>query len=134
MDKDTDTRTWTHGHGHTGMDTRTWTHGQGHRQHRHGHGAWTRTAGSTIPWLFLVLYFLQGSIHWKMEYQPMSFGGDIKRRREKGGKCKRKRKKGERKRKKGERKGRKGKEKRKKGERKRKKEKEKEIGGSKSIK
>jgi hypothetical protein len=37
------------------------------------------------------------------KYQPMSFGGkNMKRRREKGGKCKRKRKKGERKRKKGE--------------------------------
>jgi hypothetical protein len=32
------------------------------------------------------------------EYQPMSFGGkNMKRLREKGGKCKRKRKKGERK-------------------------------------
>jgi hypothetical protein len=39
------------------------------------------------------------------KYQPMSFGGkNMKRRREKGGKCKRKWKKGERKRKKGERK------------------------------
>ncbi len=38
-------------------------------------------------------------------YQPMSFGGkNMKRRREIGGKYKRKRKKGERKRKKGERK------------------------------
>jgi hypothetical protein len=38
-------------------------------------------------------------------YQPMSFGGkNMKRPREKGGKCRRKRKKGERKRKKGERK------------------------------
>jgi hypothetical protein len=32
------------------------------------------------------------------KYQPMSFGGkNMKRQREKGGKCKRKRKKGERK-------------------------------------
>jgi hypothetical protein len=54
----------------------------------------------------------QGSIYWKIpppggggEYQPMSFGGkNMKRRREKGGKCKRKSKKGKRKRKKGERK------------------------------
>jgi hypothetical protein len=39
------------------------------------------------------------------KYQPMSFGGkNMKRRREKGGKCKRERKKGESKRKKGERK------------------------------
>jgi hypothetical protein len=39
------------------------------------------------------------------KYQPMSFGvKNMKRRREKGGKCKRKRKKRERKRKKGERK------------------------------
>jgi hypothetical protein len=39
------------------------------------------------------------------EYQPMSFGEkNMKRGREKGGKCKRKRKKWERKRKKGERK------------------------------
>ncbi len=39
------------------------------------------------------------------EYQPMSFGGkNMKIEREKGGKCKRKRKKRERKRKKGERK------------------------------
>jgi hypothetical protein len=39
------------------------------------------------------------------KYQPMSFGGkNLKRVREKGGKCKRKRKKEERKRKKGERK------------------------------
>jgi hypothetical protein len=38
-------------------------------------------------------------------YQPVSFGGkNMKRKREKGGKCRRKRKKGERKRKKGERK------------------------------
>ncbi len=38
-------------------------------------------------------------------YQPMSFGGkNMKRGREKGGKCNRKRKKVERKRKKGERK------------------------------
>jgi hypothetical protein len=38
------------------------------------------------------------------EYQPMSFGGkNMKSRREKEGKCKRKRKKGERKGKKGER-------------------------------
>ncbi len=44
------------------------------------------------------------------EYQPMSFGGkNVKRRREKGGKYKRKRKKGERKGGKGEEKGRKGK-------------------------
>jgi hypothetical protein len=36
------------------------------------------------------------------KYQPMSFGGkNMKRRREKGGKCKRKRNKGKRKRKKG---------------------------------
>jgi hypothetical protein len=42
---------------------------------------------------------LQGSIYWKIlpplggggEYQPMSFGGKImEKRREKGGKCKRK--------------------------------------------
>jgi hypothetical protein len=54
----------------------------------------------------------QGSIYWKIpppwgkeKYQPMSFGGkNMKRGREKGGKCKRKRKKEERKRKKGERK------------------------------
>ncbi len=39
------------------------------------------------------------------KYQPMSFGGkNMKRRGEKGGKCKRKRKKGKRKSKKGERK------------------------------
>jgi hypothetical protein len=39
------------------------------------------------------------------KYQPMSFGGEnMKWRREKGGKCKRKRKKGERKRKRRERK------------------------------
>ncbi len=39
------------------------------------------------------------------KYQPMSFGGkNMKRERQKGGKCKRKRKKKERKRKKGERK------------------------------
>jgi hypothetical protein len=39
------------------------------------------------------------------KYQPMSFGGkNMKRPREKGGKCGRKGKKGERKRKKGERK------------------------------
>jgi hypothetical protein len=38
-----------------------------------------------------------------VKYQPMSFGGKyMKRVREKGGKCKRKRKKEERKRKKGE--------------------------------
>jgi hypothetical protein len=45
------------------------------------------------------------SIFWRIppllppgEYQPMSFGGkNMKRRREKGGKCKRKRKKGKRK-------------------------------------
>jgi hypothetical protein len=51
----------------------------------------------------------QGPIYWKIppwgEYQPMSFGGkNMKRRREKGRKCKRKRKTGKRKRKKGERK------------------------------
>ncbi len=55
----------------------------------------------------------QGSIYWKIrpppgglkKYQPMSFGGkNMKRQREKGGKCKRKRQKEERKRKKGERK------------------------------
>jgi hypothetical protein len=45
------------------------------------------------------------------KYQPMSFGGkNMKRGREKGGKCKRKRKKGERKMKQGKEKGRKGKE------------------------
>ncbi len=45
-----------------------------------------------------------------VEYQPMSFGGkNMKRPREKGGKCCRKRKKGERKRKKGKRKLEKGK-------------------------
>jgi hypothetical protein len=50
------------------------------------------------------------------KYQPMSFGGvNIKREREKGGKCKRKRKKGERKRKKGEGKRKKGEENEKKG-------------------
>ncbi len=49
------------------------------------------------------------------KYQPMSFGGkDMKRRSEKGGKCKRKRKKEKRKRKKGKRK-RKGKENEKRG-------------------
>jgi hypothetical protein len=49
--------------------------------------------------------FSQGSIYWKIpsplgggEYQPMSFEGkNMKRPREKGGKCKRKRKKRERK-------------------------------------
>jgi hypothetical protein len=47
--------------------------------------------------------------NWKIstlgeEYQPKSFGGkNLQRRREKGGNCKRKMKKGERKRKKGER-------------------------------
>jgi hypothetical protein len=42
-------------------------------------------------------------------YQPMSFGGkNVKRQREKRGKCKRKRKKGERKRKNREKKMRKG--------------------------
>jgi hypothetical protein len=46
------------------------------------------------------------------KYQPMSFGGrNMKRPREKGGKCRRKRKKGERKRKKRESKCEKGKEK-----------------------
>jgi hypothetical protein len=56
------------------------------------------------------LYFSQGSIYGKIppgrvgNYQPMSIGGkNMKRGREKGGKCK-KRKKGERKRKKVERK------------------------------
>jgi hypothetical protein len=44
----------------------------------------------------------QGSIYWKI---PSPLGGkNMKRRREKGGKCKRKRKKRKRKRKKGERK------------------------------
>jgi hypothetical protein len=53
------------------------------------------------------------------KYQPMSFGGkNMKRGREKGGKCKRKRKKWERKRKKWERKRKKWERKRKKGERK----------------
>jgi hypothetical protein len=59
----------------------------------------------------IVAYWLgTGSIYWKIppprgEYQPMSFGGkNMKREREKGGKCRRKRKKEERKRKKGERK------------------------------
>jgi hypothetical protein len=55
---------------------------------------------------------MQGSIYWKIppppgreEYLPMSFGGkNMKRQREKRGKCKRKKKKGERKRKRGERK------------------------------
>ncbi len=43
------------------------------------------------------------------EYQPMSFGGkNMNRPREKGGKCRRIRKKGKRKRKKGERKRKKG--------------------------
>ncbi len=54
----------------------------------------------------------QGSIYWKIthlpwgegKYQPMSFGWkNLKRVRDKGGKCKRKRKKEDRKRKKGER-------------------------------
>ncbi len=58
--------------------------------------------------LFTFLHtIMQGSIYWKIrpppgggKYQPMSFGGkNMKREREKGGKCKRKRKKEERKRK-----------------------------------
>ncbi len=69
----------------------------------------------------------QGSIYWKIppppggeeKYQPMSFGGkNMKRVREKWGKCKRKRKKEERKRKKEARKRKKEERKRKKGERK----------------
>jgi hypothetical protein len=55
---------------------------------------------------------------WGGKYQPMLFGGkNMKREREKGGKCKRKRKKEERKRKKEERKRKKEERKRKKGER-----------------
>jgi hypothetical protein len=57
-------------------------------------------------------FLFQGSICWKIppplgggKYQPMTFGGkNMKRRREKGGKCERKRKKDDRIRKKGERK------------------------------
>jgi hypothetical protein len=67
-------------------------------------------------------YILENTPLGGGKYQPMSFGGkNLKRRREKGGKCKRKRKKGkerERKRNKGERKRKKGERKRKKGERK----------------
>ncbi len=57
-----------------------------------------------------VLSLNQGSIYWKIPpwgggYQPMSFGGkNMKRKREKEGKCKTKMKKEERKGKKGDRK------------------------------
>jgi hypothetical protein len=51
------------------------------------------------------VYILENTPPQGGEYQPMSFGGkNMKRGREKGGKCKRKRQKGERKKKKGERK------------------------------
>jgi hypothetical protein len=58
----------------------------------------------------LSIYFLRTTKHWKIPrdprgggHQPKLFGGkNMKRRREKGRKCKRKRKKGERKRKNGE--------------------------------
>jgi hypothetical protein len=61
------------------------------------------------------LYGLKPGVFGKLEkpwggYQPMSFEGkNMKRRREKGGKCKRKMKKRERKKKKGKRKLEKGK-------------------------
>jgi hypothetical protein len=44
------------------------------------------------------LYIGKSPRPWGKKYQPMSFGGkNMKRRKEKGVKCKRKRKKGERK-------------------------------------